>query len=303
MVTFAHLSDLHLPPLPPVSPRQLVGKRLLGYWSWQRKRKNEHRTEVLTALARDLDEQAPDRLCITGDLTNLGLPDEFARAFNWLASLGPAKRVSLVPGNHDAYTGVAAAQIAKVWAPWLSGDDGNARFPWLRLHDELAFIGVSTAVPTVPFSATGRIGEAQLQRLRGSLRDAASQARFRVLLLHHPPQSGAVPRRRGLTDATALRDVLAETGCELILHGHAHVPMQSTLPGPDGPIPIIGASSASLLRDRHGQTGSYGIVKLHETGTVRLQNRLYVPSRNVFEPGAEVTMRLPDRSQGFTARA
>ena len=302
MVTFAHLSDLHLPPLPPVRPWQLAGKRVLGYWSWQRKRKHEHRAEVLRALSRDLREQAPDRLCVTGDLTNLGLPEEFARASDWLASLGPAERVSLVPGNHDAYTRAATARIAAAWAPWLTGDDGRAGFPWLRLHGGVAFVGVSTAVPTAPFRATGRVGAAQLRRLRQRLRDAAGQAAIRVLLLHHPPQAGAVPRRRALSDASRLRGVLAEAGCELVLHGHAHVPLQTTLPGPDGPIPVLGASSASLLRDGHGQTGSYAIVELRDDGTAHLRRRVYDPARESFQPGPDGTITLPGPAGGFATR-
>ena len=50
----AHLSDLHLSSLDGVSPRALLGKRLLGYLSWRLWRRHEHRADVLDALRADL---------------------------------------------------------------------------------------------------------------------------------------------------------------------------------------------------------------------------------------------------------
>ena len=53
----AHLSDLHLGPMPRVSPRSLMNQRVLGYLSWQRRRYRVHRREVLDALVDDLQHR------------------------------------------------------------------------------------------------------------------------------------------------------------------------------------------------------------------------------------------------------
>ena len=80
MYALAHITDPHLGPLPPVRPLELANKRILGYLSWTRRRAKIHRPEVLEALGRDLAEQAPDHVAVTGDLTNISLPGEFQRA-------------------------------------------------------------------------------------------------------------------------------------------------------------------------------------------------------------------------------
>ena len=51
---FAHLSDPHLTDPSGASARELAGKRALGYLSWLRRRKHEHRREFLDGLAKDL---------------------------------------------------------------------------------------------------------------------------------------------------------------------------------------------------------------------------------------------------------
>jgi 3',5'-cyclic AMP phosphodiesterase CpdA len=294
MFKFAHLSDVHLPPLPAVAARDLLGKRVLGYLSWQRKRKHQHRPEPLAALARDLAREAPDHVCVTGDLTNLGLPVEMARAAAWLRQLGPADRVTLVPGNHDAYTIESLGELRRAWSAWMAGEDpDNATFPFIRRRAGLAFVGVSSAVPTPPFEATGRLDAGQLKRLRDGLVRCRRAGLIRVLLIHHPPQPEAVPRRRALTDAAALRGLLAEVGCELVLHGHAHAPLSADLGGPAGAIPVRGAGSASLIRDRHGNAGHYRIFEDRGDGRVLVRDRRYDPAADLFKAGATELVGWP----------
>ena len=52
---FAQLSDPHLSTLEGVRAKDLFNKRALGYLSWRRKRRFEHRPEVLQALQRNLE--------------------------------------------------------------------------------------------------------------------------------------------------------------------------------------------------------------------------------------------------------
>ena len=66
---FAHISDPHLSTLDGVRRRDLLNKRLLGYLSWRSHRREEHRSEVLAALVRDLERLSPRHTVITGDLT------------------------------------------------------------------------------------------------------------------------------------------------------------------------------------------------------------------------------------------
>ncbi|MBC7583853.1 MAG: metallophosphoesterase, partial [Tardiphaga sp.] len=44
--TLAHLSDVHLPPLPQPAIGELLGKRMLGYINWKRNRHRIHQSDV-----------------------------------------------------------------------------------------------------------------------------------------------------------------------------------------------------------------------------------------------------------------
>src|SRR5205823_7328374 len=161
----AHLSDPHLPPLPVSSLRELTGKRALGALNWRRNRQAIHRREVLDTIVADMQAQRPDHIAVTGDLVNLALEAEFAPARAWLASVGAPDRVTVIPGNHDAYVRATRHHIAEAWGHYFDSDDGRdggMTFPSLRRRGPLALISVSSAVPTPPLMATGRLGRSQL---------------------------------------------------------------------------------------------------------------------------------------------
>ncbi len=167
-----------------------------------------------------------------------------------------------MPGNHDVYVRGVEAMPAQYWGDYMRGDDGLDRFPFLRRRDNVALIALSTGVATGPFMATGRLGARQLSRFA----DILSQTRdaFRVVLIHHPPQSPLRRYLRRLTDAAALRQVLAEQGAELLLHGHDHRSSLVWLDGSHGTrIPAVGVPSASAAVP-HGEEGvaAYHLFKI-----------------------------------------
>jgi 3',5'-cyclic AMP phosphodiesterase CpdA len=177
----------------------------------------------------------------------------------------------VIPGNHDAYVGVDRRHALARWADYMTSDpgpvagaDGGCGFPWLRLPGPLALIGLSSAIATPPGFATGRLGRPQLEALDHLLAMLAREGRCRVVLLHHPPLDVAGARRRRLIDAAAFRRILGRHGAELILHGHEHVPMAGTIPGPQGPIPVVGVPSASSLDPRPRRRARYQIYEIEK---------------------------------------
>ncbi|MEM8822500.1 MAG: metallophosphoesterase [Pseudomonadota bacterium] len=237
------MSDPHLP-LPNGTGRDLRFKQRLGRRSWLRKRQRRHRPEVLAALLDDIRTHGPDHIALGGDLINIALPEEFELARDWLTTLGPPQDVTLVPGNHDSY--VANPAGLDLWRPWMTGDDGTTTFPFRRDRGPVSFIGLSTAVPKPPVLATGTLGPDQLARAEPLLQ--ATKDRIRIVLIHHPVDNAASPRK-ALTDRTDLQAVLARTGADLVLHGHLHHAHMGLLQGPDRPIPVIGVPSASMIHD------------------------------------------------------
>ena len=290
MFQLAHFSDPHIAPLPKARPSQLANKRFLGWLSWKRRRQRVHRREILDALAADLRAQAPDHVVVTGDITNIALPEEFRQASAWLGALGAADWISVVPGNHDAYVALPWAQGLGAWADYMSGDGGPAgpavaegaaeagqgAFPFLRRRGPLAIVGLSTALPTPPGSAAGALGSGQLGRLAASLDALGREGLFRCVLLHHPPQDNGISRRKRLIDAEGFRTVLREVGAELVLHGHDHSFNDARLPGPRGPVPVFGvpSASASLGQRRPGAHYQiYGIERADAAWRIRVLTR------------------------------
>jgi 3',5'-cyclic AMP phosphodiesterase CpdA len=262
----AHLSDPHLPPMPKARLSELAGKRALGYLNWTRNRRKYYRREVLDALVTDMQAQAPDHVAVTGDLVNLALEAEFAPARLWLTSVGEPHLVTAIPGNHDAYVRRTQHRFVEAFGEYLAGDDapGNSAFPFVRRRGPLALIGLSSAVPTAPFMATGTLGRAQIDALEPILTALSTEQAFRVLLVHHPLRSDSRPKR--LTDSARLLALLRKHGVELILHGHDHVHSTMWFDGPDGKIPSIGVPAASALaRGRH-PAAAYNVYAIERDG-------------------------------------
>jgi 3',5'-cyclic AMP phosphodiesterase CpdA len=264
--TLAHLSDPHLPPLPAARLRDLAGKRALGYLNWTRNRHKYQRREVLDALVADMQAQAPDHIAVTGDLVNLALEAEFAPSRAWLESVGTPDRVTVIPGNHDAYVRATRHRFAQAWGPYLGGDDaqGSGTFPSLRRRGPLALVSLSSAVPTAPLMATGTLGHAQLDDLERMLAGLAAEQAFRVLLVHHPLLSSS--RFKRLTDAADLLALLKRHGVELVLHGHDHVHSTIRIEGPNGAIPAVGVPSASALAHGRYPAAAYNLFAIERDG-------------------------------------
>ena len=270
--TLAHLSDPHLPPLPAARFRDLAGKRALGYLNWTRNRHKYHRRDVLDALVADLRAQRPDHIAVTGDLVNLSLEAEFAPSRAWLESVGGGEDVTVIPGNHDAYVRATRHRATEAWDDYLRGDqaDGGAAFPFLRRRGPLALIGLSSAVPTPPLMATGKLGRAQLEALDKVLTQLSAEEVFRVLLVHHPLNSSS--RIKRLTDSRKLHALLRKHGVELVLHGHDHIHSTMWFDGPHGRIPAIGVPSASALARRHYPAAAFNLFSIErENGAWRCE--------------------------------
>jgi 3',5'-cyclic AMP phosphodiesterase CpdA len=282
MFTLAHLSDPHLAPLPRPRLLELVGKRATGYVNWRRKRHLVHRSDVLARIVADLKQQAHDHIAVTGDLVNIALAAEFKPARTFLESLGLAREVTLVPGNHDAYVRSGIRYSNLHWTEYMRGDDEIA-FPFLRRRGPLALIGLSSAVPTAPFMATGRLGGEQIARLGELLEHCAGS--FRVVLIHHPPASKPSRRFKRLLDGADLRAALARHGAELVIHGHDHERALIHLDGPQRPIPVVGVPSASEAPPGQHDPAGYNLYRIEgESGAWRCE----VVSRGLSHNGESV---------------
>ena len=251
---------MHLGPIAGFEPRYWNLKRAAGYYNWVRHRRSAYRRDVLDRIVADMQAQQPDHIVVTGDLANIGLPQEHVNALAWLKALGPPERVSVVPGNHDIYSRIGRDPGTRRWAPYMASDAQGADFVAAAMRifrscaclGQVALVGVNSAVPTPPLMAWGRVGREQLAAPCGRSRCAG--ARRSVPRRAHPPSAAAGPglartrpAGRGGTEA-----VLARHGAELVIHGHNH---STCWPGARG---RPGGSRSSARRPRRwaGGTGT-----------------------------------------------
>jgi 3',5'-cyclic AMP phosphodiesterase CpdA len=292
--TLVHISDFHICRPETASLAAFANKRLLSYLSWRLRRRRLHDPEVLRALVRAVRDQAADHVVVTGDLTQLALAAECDAAQRCLEAIGSPREVFMVPGNHDALVSADWDTRRARWSDYMGADGpappDRAVLPARRVLGPIALIGLSSAHPTRPLSATGWIGAGPLARCADWLSEAARNSLFRVVLIHHPPVPGMVSAHKRLSDADAFARMARERGAELVLHGHMHRRSRAYLAGPRNPIPVIGAPSASATsRDPLDRAG-FSLFRIKRTSNgweATLRDHWYSQDQQGFVPGAE----------------
>ncbi|TCQ27644.1 metallophosphoesterase family protein [Rhizobium sp. PP-CC-3G-465] len=252
MFKLAHISDIHLGPLPSLSLRELASKRITGFINWHRNRRSHMVGDTLNTLMDAIDRIDPDHLAITGDMVNLASSREIETVTAWLQDAGEPRNISVIPGNHDAYVPGAYEKTTKAWYPYMRGEDAPAEwdedfhcYPYMRVRGNVAIIGCSTALATPPFAASGYFGRRQARETVNLLRAAGEAGLFRVVMIHHPPIRGATPTHKRMIGIRRFGATISAGGAELVLHGHTHLNTVYSLRGQKMPVPVVGIASAS----------------------------------------------------------
>ncbi|AWV89127.1 metallophosphoesterase family protein [Bradymonas sediminis] len=229
-----HLSDLHVLKIEHPRPWHYLNKRIVGGTNLLLKRSKSHSSSVVVrALDRLQNHCNVDHIAITGDLSNLALDSEFYESARILSSIpDAAQRVSVIPGNHDYYTHAAAREqrFEHYFAPYIQTDlpgyRNDSAYPYCHLRgDDVAIIGMNSAIPTPWFFATGRVEEEQLKTLAAMLDDPKVRDRFKVVMIHHhllPFEHSKVEFTRRLINASEVLETLRRHDVDLAIHGHNH---------------------------------------------------------------------------------
>lgn len=297
-----------MPPMPKPTLLELTGIRILGLSSWQLSRKKIHKLQVFRAFEKDIKAQNIDHYAFSGDLVNIASRAEMRRATAWMKAFAPADKMSYVPGNHDAYTEDAIANVLHYWKDYMlscaqgadmlaelsikpNEDVPHGPFPYLRIFGRVALVGINSGVASPPFMATGELGASQRGRLSRILTYLKKEGYFRVVMIHHPPLPRMTPNVRALKDCADLNKILTEEGAELVLYGHNHKNKITNITNKHGPSLMIGVSSASALATSHKPAASYNQILIDQSKKgwqVNLLKREYIEAHNTFEE-TEVT--------------
>ena len=193
----AHITDTHI---------KVPGKKAYG------------KVDTARMLARCVEHllalsPQPDLLVLTGDLVDLGRPEEYAHLRSLLAPL--TLPLVVVPGNHDERDALRQAFAEHRYLPasgflQFSIDD---RYP-------LRIVGLDTLVP---MEGRGELCQARLDWLEKTLSQAPQAPT--VVLMHHPPFETGIAHMDalGLTGREGFAATMARhPQVQAVLCGHLH---------------------------------------------------------------------------------
>jgi 3',5'-cyclic AMP phosphodiesterase CpdA len=157
--------------------------------------------------------QRPHAVVITGDLTDVGTPVEYAHLAELLAPL--PMPYYLLPGNHDD-----PAEMRRAFPQHTSlGREGHVQYA-VDVGDAL-LVALDT---TEPRQSGGSLSAGRLAWLRDTLR--ANASRRTIVAMHHPPFrtfNGHMDRIGLAQGAEELEDIVAANPqVERIVCGHLH---------------------------------------------------------------------------------
>jgi 3',5'-cyclic-AMP phosphodiesterase len=194
-------------------------------------------------VAKRIEEERPDLLVVTGDLTTEGYIPEFELAKSFLDRLETKDRL-IVPGNHDARN-MGYAIFEEMLGP---------RFPCFR-GEGVTVLGLDSTEPDVDDGHVGR-------EHYGTIRENLSGPNVRILALHHHliPIPGTGRERQIPTDAGDLLGVCKEVSMDLVLSGHKHLPWTWNLDG----CYFITAATSTTRRLKGRSRPAMGILEIED---------------------------------------
>jgi 3',5'-cyclic AMP phosphodiesterase CpdA len=203
--------------------------------------------QTALALCRAFVDAHVDHVVITGDVTHRGRGSEWDRFRETFAPLYETGRITVIPGNHDRL-----------------GDDVAP-----RMMSERVDVDTREGVTIVKLDSTGphnkrlvaghgAIDDDDLRALDDALSRAPHGALV-VLCLHHhllpQPMEGlheqfmswiGMPNARELMRGRELLEC-ARGRCDLVLHGHKHVPTAWRIDDGDRPMVVLNAGCSTEL--------------------------------------------------------
>lgn len=217
MTRIAQLSDLHL------LEEEFHGRRgqarlRVNFLSIRRRIDIEdRRVRALRSLQR-ARELGFDHLVLTGDLTEDGHPAQYEMLAEVLEDSGiEPERVTLLPGNHDAYGAAWEEMLRGPLGRWAKG----GRPGEVQKLDGVTLVSGCTAVPQTVLKSSGRIDDDQLAAVDAAAR-AAGPNEAVVLAQHHPPFKVMNQWVHGLLNHEDVWSLLQEHPRLHVLHGHIH---------------------------------------------------------------------------------
>jgi len=193
----------------------------------------QERIDKLVAGLGAARDAGAGHLVISGDLTEMGTTEQFETLAETLfdARIDP-DRVTLVPGNHDAYTRPDA------WARALEGPLARFRRASACAEGSVVerarafLLPVDVACHQHVTRAAGHLSAQAADALEWRVHDLSGRGRPVVIVIHHSPIAHT-PRAwdwfHGLRGASRIVDLIKRYPDVHVLHGHLHHQVELSL--------------------------------------------------------------------------
>jgi len=220
MLRIAHVSDVHVLETHPGASYGLD----VRFLSFGRRLDAQARVRKLVAAIVRAQACGAHHVVVTGDLTESGTDAQFETLAEALSPYSP-DRLTLVPGNHDAY-GDGEAWMRALRGPLRRFRHTAAGEPGKVIDLGKAFLlPMDVTFPQPIARAAGLLTEPAARALDRRLADKTIAKKPQVVAQHHPPFPRIVRAWDwidGLRGGDRMLDMLARHERMYVLHGHLH---------------------------------------------------------------------------------
>jgi 3',5'-cyclic-AMP phosphodiesterase len=198
---------------------------------------------LMERAINEINDQQPDIVVCSGDLTAMGFKHEYVQAKTYLDRL-ECDCVVVIPGNHDS------RNVGYIHFEELFGSRNRV------VRNEL--VTIVAVDSTEPDLDHGQIGRGRYGWIEDQFAEADAELRIFVLHHHLLPIPGTGRERNIVYDAGDAIECLQRSGVDIVLSGHKHVPYAWRLED----LFVINAGTVSSQRLRGKTRPCYNLIEI-----------------------------------------